>query len=74
MAVTYTTRVKLATLEQRRRATQGLIDLLLHQEALDSWCLGYQVNAGGTISVTMAKALPKAQLAHLGLNDDGVVT
>lgn len=73
--VTYTARVKLSTLAARRRAVDGLVNLLHHMEPFDSWLIALQVNAGdGTISVTMTKALPKAQLEHLGLNDDGVTS
>lgn len=75
MSVRYTATVKLATLAQRRRVVDGLVNLLHHMEAFDSWLTALQVNVGdGTVSITMTKALPKVQLEHLGLNDDGVVS
>lgn len=75
MAVTYTARARLSTLAARRRVADALVNLIGHMEALDSWMLAYSVNvATGTITITMSKALPREQLEHFGLNDDGVTT
>lgn len=76
MPVTYTARVKVGTLAQRRRVRDGLVNLLLHMEDLGSWLMLFDATsaADGTVTVVMSRAIPKAQLEHLGLNDDGVTT
>ncbi len=75
MAVAYTARVRFGNAATRARVVEGLCSLLQHLESFQNAPLSIVISpADGIVTVTLAKAISRDQLEHLGLNNDGAET
>ena len=71
MSVTYKSAGGTGTRAERKSTSAALASLLEHLDALGVLLEGVSVNPDGTFSVTLSGAIPRDQIAHLGLAGGG---